>query len=371
MIWYSIYGGLFVVSTALAAALTFAARGLALRWQVLDHPGERRMQKKPVPLLGGGAIFATFALMLLLYVVLTQAGRLRGWEDGVFEFLGENAPWKLAALAAGGVVIFIVGLVDDLVTLPPERKLVGQVAAALPPVLAGIRLDVFLPDLLPHQEWVVAVLSGLVTMAWLILMMNSLNFLDNMDGLCAGVSGIAAVSFFLCVVPREEHFLCVLLAVLAGSVAGFLFHNFNPARIYMGDAGALFCGYALAMVAVLGTFYTEQTPSRIAIAAPVLALSVPLFDTLSVVYIRWSSGESIMRGDKRHFSHRLVELGMSPRQAVEFIYLVAAVAGLGAVLLPEVSTTGTLVILCQTAGLFGLIALLMRAKTRNGRDADS
>jgi UDP-GlcNAc:undecaprenyl-phosphate GlcNAc-1-phosphate transferase len=129
----------------------------------------------------------------------------------------------------------------------------------------------------------------------------------------------------------------------------------------MGDAGAMFCGYLLATVSVLGTFYTESTPSQIAVAAPLLALCVPLFDTARVMYIRWRRGESIMKGDKRHFSHRLVELGMTPRQAVEFIFLVAGVTGLGGALIGQVGPLGTAVVLAQAAGVFLLIVLLMRA----------
>jgi UDP-GlcNAc:undecaprenyl-phosphate GlcNAc-1-phosphate transferase len=165
----------------------------------------------------------------------------------------------------------------------------------------------------------------------------------------------------LCVLPQHEYFVSVLLMVFIGSVAGFLYHNLNPARIFMGDAGAMFCGYILATVALLGTFYTESTPTRIAVVAPLLALCVPLFDTASVIYIRWRRGESIMKGDKRHFSHRLVELGMTPRQAVEFIFLVAGVTGLGGALLGQVGIMGTVVIIAQTAGIFLLIILLMRA----------
>jgi len=206
------------------------------------------------------------------------------------------------------------------------------------------------------------VFSGGVTIVWVVLMTNSMNFLDNMDGLCGGVSGIAALSFFFCILPHEEYFICAMLMVFTGSVAGFLYHNLNPARIFMGDAGAMFCGYILSTVAVMGTFYTASVSSRVAVAAPLLALSVPLFDTMSVVYIRWRSGESIMKGDKRHFSHRLVERGMSPRQAVEFIFLVAAIVGMGGVLLGQVDRLGTVVILTQTTGIFLLIVLLMRAR---------
>ena len=131
--------------------------------------------------------------------------------------------------------------------------------------------------------------------------------------------------------------------------------------MFMGGAGWMFCGFILGSVAVLGTFYTTSSPSRIAIAAPLLALCVFLFDSLSVILIRVRNGESIMKGDKRHFSHRLVELGMTPRQAVEFIFLVAAVTGLGGALLSQVGVSGTLVILGQTIGIFLLIVLLMNA----------
>jgi UDP-GlcNAc:undecaprenyl-phosphate GlcNAc-1-phosphate transferase len=155
-----------------------------------------------------------------------------------------------------------------------------------------------------------------------------------------------------------------MLMIFAGSMGGFLYHNLSPARIFMGDAGSMFSGYFLASVAIMGTFHVADTPSRIAIAAPLLALSVPLFDTLSVIWIRLRVGHPIMRGDKRHFSHRLVDLGMSPRQAVYFIFLVAGVVGLGGALLPLLDQKGTLIILAQTVGVFLLIVLLMNAGKR-------
>jgi len=208
--------------------------------------------------------------------------------------------------------------------------------------------------------------SAVVTVFWVVMLTNAMNFLDNMDGLCGGVSVIAAFSFFLCLQPHEDQLVRLLLVIFAGAVGGFLWHNLSPARIFMGDAGAMFNGYLLATVAVLGTFHLEGEGSRIAVAAPVLALSVPLFDTFSVVYIRWRNGESVMMGDKRHFSHRLVELGMSPRQAVEFIFLVAGVVGLGAAMLPHLNREGTAIILAQTCGVFLLIVLLMEAGKKPG-----
>lgn len=364
--WYSIFAYALGISFLVSALLTHLLRDLAIRLNVLDHPGERKMQQAPVPLLGGVGIALTFyvviAVNLLLLVPVRQLG-VEWLEANVFAFLGRGneLAWKLAGVFAGSLIIVIVGVIDDLKALRPEGKLVGQILAALVLVGSGIRFDVF--NEIPAANVVVA---GAATVIWVVAMTNAMNFLDNMDGLSAGVSVIAAFAFFACFLPTQQTFVCVLLMVFAGAVSGFLYHNFNPARIYMGDAGAMFCGYILATVAVLGTFYTQETtPSRVALAAPFLALSVPVFDTLSVVYIRWRRGESIMKGDKRHFSHRLVEIGMTPRQAVEFIYLVAGVTGLGAVLLPHVDRMGTIMVLAQVVGVYCLIVLLMN--TGNGK----
>ncbi len=358
--WYLIFAYALGISFLVSAVMTELVRRLALRLNVLDQPGERKVHREPIPLLGGVAIFATFCIViagnLLALVMASQIGD--AWlETNILAFLGGNVRLKLAGLCAGGAIIFALGLIDDLRVLRPEAKLAGQIVAGLVMVLSGIRLELFIPNV-----WI----SGLITLGWVVLMANAMNLLDNMDGLSAGVSLIASFALFLCVWPHGDAFVCVLLMVFAGSVAGFLYHNLSPARIFMGDAGAMFSGYVLSSVAVLGTFHVETTPSRVSVVAPILALSVPLFDTLSVIYIRWRRGESIMKGDKRHFSHRLVDLGMSRRQAVEFIYLVAAVTGLGAALLPQVRLTGTAIILAQTTGLFLLIVLLMNAGKNRG-----
>lgn len=358
--WYLIYAYALGLSFALSLFLTWLVRKIALRMDFLDHPGERKMQTVPVPLLGGVAIVVTFYTVIFGHLLLIEPVRNLGFdwlEDNVLFFLGENVLIKLTGLSLGGLVVFMLGVVDDRSALRPEVKLIFQIIAALILVLTGIHLQVFI-----ENQW----LAGLITIIWVVGMMNAMNFLDNMDGLCGGISVIAAFSLFLTVMPRQETFNCVLLMVFAGSVAGFLFHNLHPARIYMGDAGSMFCGYVLATVPLLATFYVATTPSRVAVVAPILALSVPIFDTTSVIIIRWRRGESIMKGDKRHFSHRLVYLGMTTRQAVEFIYLVAAVSGLGAVLLPQVSARGTVLIFAQVVGVYMLIVLLMNTGKNRG-----
>ena len=303
--WYLIFAVALVESFVAAILLTELVRRIAVRWNVVDSPGHRKMHDTPVPLLGGIAIFTAFNGVVLINLgLLLQAERFGfEWiEARVLDYFGKDPQQKLAGIFAGGAIIFILGVVDDVKDLSPEVKLVGQITAALVLVTSGVRLDLFIAaglETLPVVEalsestrHVLAVgISGAATMFWIVLMTNSLNFLDNMDGLCAGVSSIAALSFFLCLLPAEQYFVCVMLVVFAGSMSGFLFHNFSPAKIFMGDAGSMFAGYILATVAVLGTYTRGGAPS-IAIAAPLLALCVPLFDTFSVIYIRWKNGES-------------------------------------------------------------------------------
>ncbi len=373
--WYAIFSYVLVESFVVSIVLTALVRRLALRLGIVDRPGDRKMHTKPVPLLGGVAMFLSFNLVILFNLLLLLRAPDLGFdwlEQSVLSFLGENTIRPLIGVFAGGLIIFILGVVDDLVALSPELKLAGQIAAGFVLVVSGVHGDLFLDSVLLRiewyaglpetvQNWISVSAAGAASIFWVVLMTNAMNLLDNMDGLCGGISGISAMSFFLCVLPQHEYFVSVLLMAFIGSVAGFLYHNLSPARIFMGDAGAMFCGYILATVALLGTFYTESTPTRIAVAAPLLALCVPLFDTASVIYIRWRRGESIMKGDKRHFSHRLVEIGMTQRQAVEFIFLVAGVTGLGGALLGQVGPMGTAVVIAQTAGIFLLIILLMRA----------
>jgi len=362
--WYFVMAASLAASFVASVILTDLARRAALRWHFLDQPGERKVHYTPVPLMGGVAIWVSFyAVILGTFAVLALMRQFGDdWLLSQFDAtFGDNGAVKLAGLLAGGLVIFLLGVVDDLKILSPEVKLAGQIVAALVLVLSGMRIEMFIF----RNIWI----SSALTVVWVVMLTNSLNFLDNMDGLAGGVSVIAAFSFFLAVQPHEYYLVRLVLVVFAGAVAGFLYHNLNPARIFMGDAGAMFCGYILASVAIMGTFHIESTPSPIAVAAPLLALSVPLFDISSVVFIRWRHGESIMKGDKRHFSHRLVKLGMSPRQAVEFIFLVAAVTGLSGALLARLSQRGVLIVLAQTVGIYLLIVLLMNAG-KNGNGAN-
>lgn len=354
---FIMHGYIFVLATVLSGVLTYVVFRLSKRWAILDHPGERKIHEIPTPVLGGLAIVTTFYLLLTVHAILVYLSERYAIPYAPhlkLPFLRLEYFTIVGGVMAGGIIIFIVGIVDDLLALNPWIKLLGQIIAATVLVLSGIHIEMFIFS----NVW----LSAAITIFWVVLITNSMNLLDNMDGLSGGVAVIAAFSFFLSVQPDiDGQLVRFMLMIFAGAMCGFLYHNFNPATIFMGDSGALFSGYFLATVAVLGTYHLEGSPSRIAVAAPLFALSVPLFDTLSVMFIRWRSGQSIMLGDKRHFSHRLVDLGMSERQAVEFIYLVASIIGLGGALLAILNLWGTILVLVQSVGIFLLIVLLMNA----------
>ncbi len=358
-----IYAFAIFVSFILSLFLTELFRQFAIAHNILDHPHGRKTHKHSTPLLGGASIFLTFHISLfIIFFLYLFSYDFREALPGssMFNFLGLGSFQKVIGILSGGVIIFVLGLVDDLTVLNPWVKLAGQILSAFLLVCSGIRIEMFY-----FSNWI---LSSLITIAWIVLLTNSLNLLDNMDGLCAGISFICALAFFFCIQPYDEFLLRLLLMIFAGSVAGFLFHNISPAKIFMGDAGSMFCGFFLSTVGVLGTFHLEGTPSRVAILAPVVILSVPLFDTFSVIYLRWKNNQPIMLGDKRHFSHRLVELGMTSRQAVEFIWLVGIISGISALFLPMLSYNFSIFIILQVLGTYILIVLLMNApKNTNGK----
>jgi len=355
--WYAVYAYIFVFALVVSATLTAVARYFAHRWQVYDYPADHKIHKNPMPLLGGAALASAVLITVVVNMgilgLLDARVPISPWlDEHVFAFLGSGAAKKLVGLFIGGTLIFLLGLIDDLISLRPETKLAGQLVAALIIVSCGVRIELFIPN-----PWI----GGAITLCWIVLMTNSFNLLDNMDGLCAGITAIIAFVFFLAVYPLGQTFTAVMLLAVAGSSSGFLFHNFNPAKIFMGDAGSMFCGCMLSSLAVVSTFYTESRASRVAVLLPVLVMAVPLFDTLSIIVIRLKRRQSIMKGDKRHFSHRLVKLGMTERQAVAFIYLVTLIVGLGATVLSQVNLRGGLTLAAQSFGLFAIIILLMNA----------
>lgn len=354
---YFIYLYLFLFAFLLALMFVPLARRLAIGLGVIDQPQGRKAHGQPTPLLGGLAIYAAFMLTLVVHVAAYLSFQQAGWFAEAFPFLpGEigrlvHTLPKLLAISAGATLMVILGFVDDRrgLNFSYKIKFAIQILAAGLLVAAGVRTD-----LMPSPF-----LNALVTMVWVVGITNAFNLLDNMDGLSAGVALIAAAMLLVITIAQDQFFSAMALCLLAGALLGFLRYNFPPARIFMGDTGSLFIGFLLAALSITSSYVVPQSASMIPAVMPLLVLSLPIFDTLSVIVIRLRERRPIFEGDRRHFSHRLVDLGMTPRGAVVFIYLVAATIGIVAALLPYLPLWGEILVLLHTILVYVMITVLV------------
>jgi UDP-GlcNAc:undecaprenyl-phosphate GlcNAc-1-phosphate transferase len=200
---------------------------------------------------------------------------------------------------------------------------------------------------------------------WIVLITNSFNLLDNMDGLSSGVAAISAIIFLSVAAYQGQFFIALILSIFIGSVLGFLRYNYNPSTIFMGDAGSLFLGYILSTLTISASYVTPESSSLLPALMPVIILSIPLFDTISVIIIRVKEHRPIYVGDKRHLSHRLVDMGFSPRSAVNTIYLLTFAVGLAAFLLPYLSIRLSILVFIQVIIILIIISILMFVGKRN------
>ncbi|WP_411876561.1 MraY family glycosyltransferase [Vulcanococcus limneticus] len=302
--------------TLAAAALVTAlvvplVRRLGLRWGLTDAPDPRKQHTTPMVRLGGIGIVAGFALALGLIWGLDGFGSLPPEKDRLI--------WTTLA---GALCYFAIGLSDDLFALPPLPRLAGQVAVAIAVWSQGVRIgSIELPfSGLGQAEPLLVLPAGLsllATVIWLVGITNAINWLDGLDGLAAGVSGIAAVGLLSVSYSLDQPAAGLLAAALAGACLGFLRHNFNPARIFMGDGGSYFLGFALAAISIVGP---AKGITSVSLLLPLLILSLPLADMSAVIMGRVSAGHSPFYPDRRHLHHRLLRAGFSHRRTVVLIY---------------------------------------------------
>jgi len=364
--WNLIYLYVFCFSLLLSLLLTPWGKRLAIKFKVLDYPGERKLQDKPMPLLGGIAIFLTFlftilANIVILLIVKSSPGFLNLLPSVLGSTLMRNLPRlfeilpQLSGILIGGIAIVVLGLIDDIRGLRPGTKILGQVVIILSLITLGVRATLFTESFY---------VGSLITLVWMLVIINAFNLLDNMDGLTPGVGLIACFIFFMVTSQQHQTFTSIAFLALAGALLGFLRHNFYPAKIFLGDAGSMFIGYMLAVLSILTSYYKEGLPTHLPVVMPILILAVPIFDTLSVISIRIKRKESIFGADKNHFSHRLVALGFSQRGAVLLIYLISFCLGITATLLTQVKTSGAIIIFIQAALVLSIIALLENVARR-------
>jgi UDP-GlcNAc:undecaprenyl-phosphate/decaprenyl-phosphate GlcNAc-1-phosphate transferase len=319
------FGGAFL-TTLLALPLW---RKWCLWTNLLDDPRDGKNYDAPkihsgaIPLAGGFAVLTGILLPLIVGVIFIKLGIVKVSFSNLFVHGLERRGLELAAIALGAIAITILGWFDDKHELKPLPKFIGQFLIALLVAVACKRITLFV-----HSE----IFSYAITILWILTVVNAFNFMDNMNGLCAGLGAIGAFFFALIAAANGEYLVATISFLMCGALIGFLPWNFLNAKAFLGDAGSHLVGYLLAVMAILPHFYTKQNPHPLAVLSPLLVLAIPLIDLAQVVIWRTLHGKPFWIGDTNHLSHWLTRQNLSRTHAVLLIWLMAAMIGVIAVL---------------------------------------
>lgn len=335
-----------LVAAAISFCTTPLIKLLARKVGAMDVPkDERRMHHRPIPRMGGLAIFLGFIVSFLIFGEINR---------------------EIQGILLGAVIIIILGVLDDILTLKALPKFLVQLVAAVIVVLHGCRIEHFLGFSLP--AW----LSYPISVIWIVAITNAVNFIDGLDGLAAGVSAISAGTMLvvaLLLVPDGTAMIsAILLAGIVGACIGFIPFNFNPASIFMGDTGSTFLGFMLASVSIFGLF---KTYAVISFAVPFLVLGLPIFDICFAVIRRLAKGQSPMHADRGHVHHRLIDMGFSQKQAVAISYLLSAILGLSAVVLTDRGEIQALIFLAAVVVVGAIGVGLIFGKRHQLKESES
>ena len=330
----------FSIAFAISLAATPFVINLAHKIGAVDVPdSERRVHKKPIPRLGGLAIFYGFLVALLCFAKIDQ--QLRG-------------------ILIGALIIVGVGIIDDVKQLRALVKLLAQILAAIVVVSHHVRITaISVPGFIsPTGVLQLGIFSIPITIVWIIIVTNAVNLIDGLDGLAVGVSSIASFSLFFIAILGGEQNVAIISAALAGGCLGFLPYNFNPAKVFMGDTGSQFLGFMLSAICIQGLFKGYVIISFI---VPLLILGLPLFDTVFAILRRAWNHKPIMGADRGHLHHRLLDNGFSQKQTVAILYIIASILGLSAVLVLEKGAyVASMLLLLALSVSFGLYKLLRK-----------
>ena len=307
----------FVIALAGVLSLTPLVRGLAIEWGVVDSPGGRRVHQRAIPRLGGVAVVGAFYVALLAVFVADTDVAQRFFADSV----------RALGLVVGGLLMCAVGVLDDVRGVRAIHKLIAQVLVAGIAYAAGFRIEAIYLPLLPTVE--LGFLAPFATTLWIVAVINAINLIDGLDGLAGGVAFFACATNFVIASMSGDPLVMLLSAALGGAVFGFLFFNFNPASIFMGDSGSLFIGYVLATMSILGASIKSST--AVSILVPLIALGLPIIDTLLAIVRRILRRQSIFAADRSHIHHLLLSLGLTHRRAVITLYSVCVFLTTGAI----------------------------------------
>jgi len=336
----------FLTAGGLSFASTPLVKLFAQKVGAIDVPKDgRRMHKVPIPRLGGLAIFFGFIFSVLLFGQIDEATR---------------------GMLFGAVIIVLLGVIDDITPLKAWLKLIVQILAAFVAIQHGIVIEVISnPNLFSGDLYLfLGNLSVPVTILWIVGITNAVNLIDGLDGLAVGVSSIACFSMFAIALLVSEPFVAVITAALAGACIGFMPYNLNPAKIFMGDTGATFLGYMLAVVSVQGFF---KFYAILSFAVPFLILGLPIFDTSFAILRRLVHGKNPMAPDRGHVHHRLIDMGFNQKQSVAILYAMSGLLGLSAVVLTssgELRALALILVIVVTA----LISIRLLGPMGHGAD---
>ncbi|MBQ6808189.1 MAG: undecaprenyl/decaprenyl-phosphate alpha-N-acetylglucosaminyl 1-phosphate transferase [Firmicutes bacterium] len=286
---------------------------LARKYNIVDIPNQRKVHTTPTPRMGGIAIYAGFVIGTLLLAQYTR---------------------QVACLLVGSSIVMLTGLIDDFKDISPKLKLLGQILGALVLVYGGFTIR-FITNPFNGSLISLGIFAVPITVIWLVGISNAVNLIDGLDGLCSGVSTIAAVSTAVVCVSQGEFTAAALAGVLAASALGFLPYNFNPAKTFMGDCGALFLGFVLGALSLMGL---SKGATVVSVFIPFIILGIPIFDTFCAIFRRMYLKKPIFAADKMHLHQTLLSMGLSHRQTVLTIYAISLVMGISAVLMAILAT---------------------------------
>jgi len=328
----NIYLSVYLGSAVLSLLITPLVIWLAQRIKAVDHPGVRTVHTRSTPRIGGVAVFITSVFIIVTAVLLND----------IIRYVLQEIKLKLIALLFSASLIFLVGLIDDLRGLPARFKFLVEILASLILCLAGIRISSI--SLTDQYILRFGVMGNLLTILWIVGVTNAVNLSDGLDGLAAGISAVACGVIAIFAIYDGNIVMAVLTLAMLGSLTGFLFFNFNPARIFLGDCGSLFIGFIIASSSVLCSM---KSSALVGLALPVLALGIPIFDTLFSMLRRFLERRSMFSPDRSHFHHRLIDMGLRQRHVVLLIYIMTVLAaGLGLFMMVTRDISSLVVFFC-------------------------
>ena len=350
MLWHDICLGI----AALVLALVFVPLAMKLAYKIgaVDKPNARKVHTKIMPRMGGLGIYLAY----IIVVLATQKMNM-----------------QLAGLLLGSTILVVLGIFDDMKDLNAKFKLLIQILAAVIVMAFGVRIE-FMTNVFGGEAIYLDILSLPITLLWIVGITNAINLIDGLDGLAGGIATIAALSMAVVGWIYGQYLMASMAIILAGATMGFLRYNFHPAKVFMGDTGSLFLGFNLSVLAIMGV---AKSVTFISLAAPVLVLGVPIFDTFFVILRRKMNHKPIFAADKDHLHHRLLGMGFSHRKTVLIIYAISFFLALSAILITYLSTAEAVAVVAIVlsviligAGKLGVIAVKRPRECKNTEEIE-